>query len=119
VIPKQAPKHAGSFQRRKARERFRRRAGIEAIISHLKFDYPLVRNYITGIVGDRINLMLAAAAFNFKKLMTRLHILLHFLVDCLVTHMNQQIQNIGFFRVKYFKVWRDCKGVFAITESEI
>ena len=66
------------------RWRFRRRAGIEAIISHLKFDYRLVRNYLKGSVGDSINLMMAAAAFNFKKLMPQLHILLRFLFYCLV-----------------------------------
>jgi IS5 family transposase len=80
VIPKRALKHANSYQKRKARQRFRRRAGIEAIISHLKFDYRLVRNYLKGNVGDSINLMMAAAAFNFKKLMAQLHLLLRFLL---------------------------------------
>jgi len=28
-----------------------------------------MRNYLKGTVGDSINLMLAAAAFNFKKWM--------------------------------------------------
>ena len=46
--------------------------GIEAIISHLKFDYRLVRNYLRDSVEDSVNLMLAAAAFNFKKPMTQL-----------------------------------------------
>jgi len=84
VIPKRALKHASTYQKRKVRQRFRRRAGIEAIISHLKFDYRLARNYLKGSVGDSINLMMAAAAFNFKKLMDQLHMLLRLLVYCLV-----------------------------------
>jgi IS5 family transposase len=84
VIPKRALKHASTYQKRKAKQRFRRRAGIEAIISHLKFDYHLVRNYLKGSVDDNINLMMAAAAFNFKKLLAQLHMLLRLLVYCLV-----------------------------------
>lgn len=94
VIPKRALKHANSYQKRKARQRFRRRAGIEAIISHLKFDYRLVRNYLKGSVGDSINLMMAAAAFNFKKLMTQLHLLLRFFVYSLVKEHGRLIAPI-------------------------
>lgn len=67
LIPKPSGKRATPYQRQVARKRFRRRAGIEPIIGHLKSDYRLMRNYLKGTVGDSINLMLAAAAFNFKK----------------------------------------------------
>jgi IS5 family transposase len=69
LIPKPSRKMATPYQRQKARKRFRKRAGIEPIIGHLKSDYRLIRNYLKGTVGDSINLMLAAAAFNFKKWM--------------------------------------------------
>ena len=71
-IPKNPGKGATTYQKQKARKRFRRRAGIEPIIGHLKSDYRLMRNYLKGSLGDSINLMLAAAAFNFKKLMRQL-----------------------------------------------
>jgi IS5 family transposase len=58
-------------QRQNYRKRFRKRAGIEPIIGYLKSDYRLIRNFLKGSVGDSINLMLAAAAFNFKKWMRR------------------------------------------------
>ncbi|SDB42162.1 Transposase DDE domain-containing protein, partial [Desulfonatronum thiosulfatophilum] len=62
------PKKSDSpYQRRIARERFRRRAGIEPIIGHLKQDHRLSRNYLKGVLGDAINLFMAAAAFNFRK----------------------------------------------------
>lgn len=69
LIPKPSGKKATAYQRQKARKRFRRRAGIEPIIGHLKSDYRMMRNYLKGSVGDSMNLMLAAAAFNFKKWM--------------------------------------------------
>lgn len=75
-IPKEPRKRASAYEKRKARKRFRRRAGIEPIIGHLKSDYRLLRNYLKGNVGDSINLMLAVAAYNFKKLMRQL-------LDCL------------------------------------
>lgn len=51
------------------RKRHSRRAAIEPVIGHLKADYRLCRNYLKGILGDQINLLLAAAAMNFKRAM--------------------------------------------------
>jgi IS5 family transposase len=53
----------------KMRARFRRRAAIERVISHLKHQYRLVRCFLKGFVGDSMNLLLAAAAWNFRKWM--------------------------------------------------
>ena len=51
----------------KIRARFRRRAAIEPLISHLKHQYRLARCFLKGFVGDQVNLLLAAAAWNLKK----------------------------------------------------
>ena len=51
----------------KMRARFRRRAAIEPVISHLKHQYRLMRCFLKGFVGDQLNLLLAAAAWNLKK----------------------------------------------------
>ncbi len=48
-----------------------RRSSIEPVIGHLKQDNRLARNYLKGIRGDEINVMLAAAAFNFRRFMRR------------------------------------------------
>lgn len=58
-------------KRRRLRRRFRRRAGIEAIISHLKSDHRMAQNYLHGKDSPEINAMLAAAAWNMKKWMER------------------------------------------------
>ena len=49
------------------RKRHSKRAAIEPVIGHLKSDYRMARNYLKGINGDAINVMLSAAAFNFKR----------------------------------------------------
>lgn len=46
----------------------RRRAAVEPIIGHLKSNYRLNRNHLKGKVGDRANVVLAAAAYNMAKL---------------------------------------------------
>ena len=49
------------------RTKHSKRAAIEPIIGHLKQDYRLCRNYLKGILGDNMNIILAAAAMNFKR----------------------------------------------------
>ena len=51
------------------RKKHSKRAAIEPIIGHLKQDYRLCKNYLKGIIGDNMNLILAAAAMNFKRRM--------------------------------------------------
>ena len=51
------------------RKRHKRRAAIEPVIGHLKHDYRMIRNYLKGTIGDEMNVMLAAAAMNFKRVM--------------------------------------------------
>ncbi|MEG0453960.1 MAG: IS5 family transposase [Bacteroides sp.] len=57
------------YQRKKKHKLFCKRAGIEPTIGHLKTDYRLGRNFYKGLFGDAINVMLAAAAYNFKRAM--------------------------------------------------
>ncbi|MBC8236639.1 MAG: IS5 family transposase [Helicobacteraceae bacterium] len=57
------------YQKEQKREKFRRRAAIEPIIGHVKSDHRMKINYLKGFIGDEINLLLAASAFNLKKWM--------------------------------------------------
>ena len=71
-IPKPfSDKKQSQYQQNKLKKQFRRRAAIEPINGHLKTDHRLNRNFYKGIAGDNINLMLAAAAFNFKRMMNK------------------------------------------------
>jgi IS5 family transposase len=67
VLPKKPLKRDNRYQRDKKRKQCRRRAAIEPIIGHLKSDFRLSRNYLKGIAGDEINLLMAATAWNLKK----------------------------------------------------
>lgn len=72
LIP-DVPKAKDSYYiRRKKHNIFCRRAGIEPTIGHLKADHRLGRNFYKGIFGDVANLLLAAAAYNFKRAMRML-----------------------------------------------
>ena len=51
------------------RQKHSKRAAIEPTIGHIKIDHRMARNFLKGTTGDAINLLLAAAAFNFKRVM--------------------------------------------------
>jgi IS5 family transposase len=72
-----------AYRRRKVKKQLRQRSAIEPVIEHLKSGHRLSRNYLSGVFGDNINVMLAAAGYNFKRLLRKLK---HFLLDflCLV-----------------------------------
>lgn len=72
VLPESPVSKSSEHAKRKARKNFGRRSAIEPIIGHLKHDFRLARNYLKGTIGDTINLLLAAAAFNCKKWMNAL-----------------------------------------------
>lgn len=57
---------------RRERQRRRRRSAIEPKIGHLKSDHRVRRCFLSGLAGDAINIILAAAAANFRKLLGRL-----------------------------------------------
>ena len=59
----------GSFatEKRKKHKLFCKRDGIEPTIGHLKADHRLSCNFYKGVKGDAINVLLVAAAYNFKR----------------------------------------------------
>lgn len=71
LIPSPPKKKLSYYQRKKLSQAHKKRAAIEPIIGHIKADHRLNRNFYKGIVGDNVNIMLAAAAFNFKRMMNK------------------------------------------------
>ena len=67
LLPQHKNHHPDKNEQRKQSERFRKRAGIEPVIGHLKADHRMDRNFLAGERGDQINVLMAAAAFNFRK----------------------------------------------------
>ncbi len=73
IISPTAPKKgATQYEKQKARKRFRARAGIEPVIGHIKHDHRMLRNYLKGVNGDKINTILAGTGFNLKKMLNRI-----------------------------------------------
>jgi transposase, IS5 family len=58
------------------KRQMKRRAAIEPVIGHLKDDHRMGRNYLAHSTGDAINAVLAAAGYNFRRLLRWLKLLL-------------------------------------------
>ena len=81
LIPDSPKPSESRYQRRKKHKLFCKRAGIEPTIGHLKADHRLGRNFYKGVVGDAVNILMAAAAYNFKRAMRVLLWLLKIISD--------------------------------------
>ena len=71
-------------QRRRVTEKIkrelRRRSAVEPVIGHLKADHRLGRNHLAHTTGDAANAVLAAAGYNFRRLLKWLALLCAFLL---------------------------------------
>ena len=96
MIP-DVPKDTDSqHMKEKKHKLFRKRAGIEPVIGHCKSDHRLGRNFYKGLFGDSINVMLAAAAFNFKRAMR--------LLLCLVERMVRLLNDTRIHASEHFSL---------------
>ena len=84
-------KKQSRYRQQKLRGSFRRRAAIEPVIGHLKTDNRLSRNFYKGIFGDDINVMLSAAAFNFKRMMNIWKRIFFALFDSIILNIQKLI----------------------------
>ena len=53
----------------------RRRSAVEPVIGHAKGEHRMGRNFLKGAHGDAANAVLAAAGYNFRRLLAWLAIL--------------------------------------------
>ena len=70
-IPSSGKLGQSYYQKRKARKKFSKRAGIEPVIGHLKSDHRMIRNFLKGTRGDAINTLMAAAAYKMRHWMNK------------------------------------------------
>jgi len=109
-IPDSPKKRDTKYQKEQKRKKFRRRAAIEPIIGHVKSDHRMQRNYLKGFIGDEINLLLAASAFNLKKWMNHFLRIFFMLRIALLIHMLSQIRRDqrGKYADLYLALFRLC-----------
>ncbi|MGL5257673.1 MAG: IS5 family transposase [Proteocatella sp.] len=72
LIPDKPKKTDSYRQKKKKHKLFCQRAAIEPTIGHIKSDHRMDCNFLKGVVGDVMNAILSAAAFNFKRAMNAL-----------------------------------------------
>jgi len=72
IIPSTPKKTDTKYQKQTKRKKCRTRAAIEPIIGHLKSDFRMAQNYLWGEKGVQINALMAATAWNLKKMMEKL-----------------------------------------------
>ena len=60
----------------KIKRELRRRSAVEPVIGHLKAEHRMGRNYLWLRQGDANNAILAAAGYNFRRLIRWLRLLL-------------------------------------------
>ena len=76
-----------SGQRRRVTEtikrELRRRSAVEPVIGHAKAEHRMGRNYLAGSHGDAANAVLAAAGYNFHRLIEWLALLLSIILAAL------------------------------------
>ena len=109
-IPDTPKKRDTKYQKEQKRKKFRRRAAIEPIIGHVKSDHRMQKNYLKGFVGDEINLLLAATAFNLKKWMNNFLAMLFLCRIVLLGTVLQKIeakerQKYADLYLLWFRVW--------------
>ena len=67
----------------KLKRELRRRAAVEPVIGHLKQEHRMGRNYLAQRRGDAANAILAAAGYNFRRLIRWLRLLLRLFLSAL------------------------------------
>ena len=72
IIPSPPKNTDTQYQKKTKRKKCRARAAIEPIIGHLKTDFRMQKNYLMGINGVQINILMASTAWNLKKMMEKL-----------------------------------------------
>ena len=102
-IPDSPKKRDTKYQKEQKRKKFRRRAAIEPIIGHIKSDHRMQKNYLKGFIGDEINLLLAASAFNLKKWMNNFLMILFLVKIVYFTYLLRHIRADE--REKYAKLY--------------
>jgi len=71
------------------KRQLRRRSAIEPVFGHAKAEHRMGRNYLAGAHGDGANAVLAAAGYNFRRLLEWLALLLSIILATLYPAASQ------------------------------
>ena len=68
------------------------RPAVEPVIGHLKEDHRMGRNFLSHAAGDAINAILAAAGYNFRRVLAWLRLLCAWLILLMTLNRSQNYQ---------------------------
>jgi hypothetical protein len=68
---------------------------VEPVIGHLKAEHRMGRNHLAHAQGDAINAVLAAAGYNFRRLLAWLAFLLAAIWDATEPHIAEADQPVA------------------------
>jgi transposase, IS5 family len=71
------------------KRQLRRRSAVEPVIGHLKAEHRMGRNYLLFRRGDAANAVLAAAGYNFRRLIRWLRLLLAQVLNAIIGDLSQ------------------------------
>jgi IS5 family transposase len=69
TMPSRLKKGLSYYWKQKLKRKMGRRSAIEPAIGHMKQENRLGRNYLKGVIGDQLNVVLAASGYNLRKWM--------------------------------------------------
>jgi IS5 family transposase len=72
IISPKPPGQNQHYSKRTSQKKCRSRAAVEPVIGHLKYDCRMIRNYLKGNIGNDMNALLAAAAYNYRGLLRKI-----------------------------------------------
>jgi IS5 family transposase len=73
------------------KRQLKRRAAVEPVIGHCKDDHRMGRNFLAHRQGDAINAVLAAAGYNFRRLLIWLELVLRLILNAATCHEQLKI----------------------------
>jgi IS5 family transposase len=80
----------------------RRRSAVEPCIGHLKSEHCMGRNHLAHVAGDAANAVLAAAGYNFRRLLAWLAILLRVWLAAVIAAANAPIDQSALAQSAFF-----------------
>lgn len=73
---------------RTLRAKLKRRNAIEPLIGHAKSDSHLDRNYLKGVLGDKMNAIFSGVGYNFRAILRKLRLFWFFILSLLLVQNN-------------------------------
>ena len=80
IVSPKSPNQRQPYSAKTMRKKCKSRAAVEPVIGHVKYDCRMIKNYLKGNIGNDINAILAAAAYNYRGLLRKIRMQILYLL---------------------------------------